>query len=68
MIRNRNMVFNKANDDSDSVDKGIKLPNISNASKPTAGTAYEGYLLYDKTNSKLIFCTGSAWETVTSAE
>ena len=61
------MVFDKANDDSRDEDKGIKAPNISNASLPTASTAYEGFIAYDKTNSKLVFCTGAAWETVTSA-
>jgi len=62
------MVFDKANDDSPADHKGIKAPNIANASLPTASTDYEGYITYDSTNSKLVFCTGSAWETVTSAE
>jgi hypothetical protein len=68
MIRNRNTVWNKAGDSSRNQDKGIKAPNISNASLPTASTDYEGFIAYDKTNSKLVFCTGTAWETVTSAE
>ena len=62
------MVFYKSNDDSDNEDKGLRLPEIANASLPTAGTAYEGMIAYDATNNKLVFCTGTAWETITSAE
>jgi len=61
------MVFHKSNNDSPSEDKGFRLPEIANASLPTAGTAYEGMIAYDATNNKLVFCNGTAWETVTSS-
>ena len=67
MIKNKNMVFPKANNSSRDEDKGIQLPKIANASLPTAGTTYEGFIVYDSTNNKVVFCNGSAWETVTSA-
>jgi len=68
MIRNKNMVFDTANDDSANVDKGVKVPIIANASLPTAAAAYEGYIAYDGDANKLVFCSGTAWETITSAE
>lgn len=45
----------------------LKLPVLATASIPAASAAYEGHLVYDTTANKLKFCTGSAWETVTSA-
>ena len=61
------MVFSKANDDSPDTHKGVQLPKIATSSLPTASTDYEGFIAYDVTQSKLTFCTGSSWETVTSS-
>lgn len=61
------MVFHKSNNSSVNEDKGLRLPEIANASLPTAAAAYKGMIAYDATNDKLVFCNGSAWETITSA-
>lgn len=46
---------------------GFIVPRIATASLPQAGAALKGCLVYDSTANKLLVCTGSAWETVTSA-
>lgn len=66
MIKNRNMVFEDANDDSPNEDKGIRLPVIAEASLPD-GSAYEGMIAYNATDNKINVYTGSAWEEVTSS-
>lgn len=66
MIKNRNMVFKTAGDDSSEEDKGLRVPVISNASLPPDTTAYEGMIAYDANANKLVVQTGSGWETVTS--
>jgi len=67
VIKNRNLIFNKANDASPEEDRGLRLPQISNTSLPADTTDYEGMIAYDATNNKLVVQTGSGWETVTSS-
>lgn len=43
------------------------LGSYATADIPAATSALEGCLIYDTTANKLKFCTGSAWETVTSS-
>ena len=45
---------------------GFFVPQIANASLPTASTV-EGMIAYDTTNNKLVVSNGTAWETITSA-
>ena len=45
---------------------GFFPPQIANASLPAAAS-YEGMVVYDTTNNKLVFSNGTAYETVTSA-
>jgi hypothetical protein len=69
MIRNRNMVFSTANDDSRNEDKRLELPQIATASRPTAAAAIDGALYYDETTNLLTVCIDGAWRTVdTTAE
>ena len=62
MIRNRNMVFKTANDDSVNADKYLTLPQISKTSLPTASSDNEGGLSYDASNDEVRFSDGSNWE------
>lgn len=45
---------------------GFYPPQIATASLP-AFAGVTGMIVYDTTTNKLVFSTGSAWETVTSA-
>jgi len=69
MIRNKNTVWNKANNATRDADKYVQLPKIANASLPTAvedGSSgeNEGGLAYDATNNALYFSDGSSWAEV----
>jgi len=64
MIKNRNMVFATANNNSPDDHRYIMFPNIANASLPTASTANEGGVAYDTDNSALYFSDGSSWAAV----
>ena len=67
MIKNRNLVFMTANDDSPNDHQYLILPNISTASLPDDGTSMEGAIAYDASQNKLVVYKGSAWETETSS-
>lgn len=68
MIRNRNLVFQHINDDSDDADKYFRLPQIAaNANAATASTSIDGALYWDDENDKLYCCKGGAWKEVTVA-
>ena len=49
---------------------GVRLPNVATGTTGydayAIGSTLSGLLCFDSTNSKLVFWTGSAWETVTS--
>ncbi len=45
---------------------GFIVPRIATASLPAASAALKGCLVYDSSTNKLLVCSGSAWETVTS--
>ena len=45
---------------------GYYPPQIATASLP-AYAGVEGMLVYDTTTNKMVFSTGSAWESITSA-
>ena len=45
---------------------GFYPPQIATASLP-AFAGVEGMIVYDTTTNKLVFSTGAAWETITSA-
>lgn len=71
-IRNRNLVWKRANDDSADDDKYIQLPKISTSSLPTAvadGSSgeNEGGIVYDVTTNTVKFSNGSAWADVEGA-
>lgn len=67
MIRNRNLVFSKANDSSKAADKYVEIPRIAVASAATAATAINGALYYDTTNNLLKVVINGSWATVTTS-
>ena len=67
MIKNRNMVFQKAGNASRDADKYIEIPRIAAASAATASTAINGAMYYDSTNNLLKVVVSGAWVTVTAA-
>lgn len=65
-IRNRNLIWNRANDSSRDADKFVQLPKISASSLPTAVAdgsqgENEGGIVYDKTNNLVKVSDGSSW-------
>lgn len=64
MIKNRNMVFDTANDSSPDDHKFFQLPVISTASLPTAAAGNEGGIVYDATTNTVKFSDGSSWAAI----
>lgn len=42
----------------------VQLPEVANASLPTAAAGNEGGIVYDSTNNKVYFSNGSAWAAI----
>ena len=59
-IKNKNMVFATAGDNSVEVDKSFQLPRVATASLPDA-TQYEGGLVYDTTSNTPKYSNGTEW-------
>lgn len=67
MIRNRNMIFQHANDDSRDEDQYIRLPKIAKASRPTAAAAINGAVYYDTTDDTVKACVDGSWVDISTA-
>lgn len=65
-ISNRQLVFKDANTSSPNDWKCLKLPTIPTANLPAAGY-YEGAIVYDTTQNKIVVSNGTSWEAVTSS-
>lgn len=67
MIRNRNMIFGKANAASPDSDKYFVLPRIATADRPAASTTFEGAMYWDTTANLLKVNENGTWKTVSTA-
>jgi len=61
MIRNKNVVFGKANSNSSYSDRVFQLPKLATGDLTTAASANEGGIAYDSTLQEPVVSTGSAW-------
>jgi hypothetical protein len=67
MIRNRNLIFGKANGSSPDSDKYLVVPKIATADRPTASTTFEGAIYWDTTANVLKVNENGTWKTISTA-